>query len=159
MDTNLSSRSELPAGLSTISREIDQKQGGKARQSLVLTSSRSLPVVGDMAQTRPSPFPGKPDVVLVQLDHDAPGAGALGGTATAAQSGANTGIMSNPSLLRSFALRIAAACPTVASVKFNWRWWTEGFSSDGSGNLRKDQCIHPSKRPSGPRWGENFCKY
>ncbi|AFY27488.1 hypothetical protein Cyagr_0289 [Cyanobium gracile PCC 6307] len=68
------------------------------------SSVRKFPFSLGGGRLRPSstvPAQGKSDSFMLQLVDDRPGVGALGGKATRAQSAANTGMMSNPSLLRS----------------------------------------------------------
>jgi len=132
------------ATLREIENEIASSHGGRVMKAFVTSNTKRLPFKVDISTASPSPMPGKPRFAIILLD----------GVYMP-----NTAIMSNKSLLRGLAKTILRSCSDVASVKFNWMWWTEGISLQKNGQLGMDKCVHPSERPSGPRWGENLCKY
>ena len=132
------------AKLRVIENEIASSYGGRVTQAFITSNTKHLPFKVDISMARPSPLPEKPRFAIILLDGDYT---------------RNSKIMSNKSLLRNLAQSILRSCPDVASVKFNWMWWTEGISSHKDGQLLMDKCVHPSERTSGPRWGENLCKY
>lgn len=108
-----------PATLRVIQNEIANSHG-RATRAFITANMKRLPFKVDISTASPSAMPGKPRFAVILLDGDYM---------------PNTEIMSNKSLLRSLAKTILRACSDVASVKFNWMWWTEGISLQKNGQL------------------------
>ncbi len=74
---------------------------------------------------------------------------------TQRQGQAAENIMSSPLLTRSYAKQIIEACEPVASVKFFYWEWYQGWSLHEGSILKEDKCKSPGE--SMFSWGENSC--
>jgi hypothetical protein len=101
-------------------------------------------------RTFESPVNNADEIVVFRLGSD------MGrGSITRAQAQAAENIMNSPQLTRDYADRIIGACDPVASVKFFYWEWFQGWSLHQGNVLKQDQC----KTPDGSNlsWGENLC--
>lgn len=101
-------------------------------------------------QTFESPFNNADEIVVFHLGSDM-GRGSI--TRTQAQAAEN--LMNSPQLTRDYADRIIRACDPVASVKFAYWEWFQGWSLHRGDILKQDKCKHPDG--SNFYWGDNFC--
>ena len=77
------------------------------------------------------------------------------GSISPRQGQAAENIMSSPLLTRSYAKQIIESCEPVASVKFFYWEWYQGWSLHKGGVLKEDKCIMPGEGQMA--WGENPC--
>jgi hypothetical protein len=105
---------------------------------------------GDFMQTYKSPFRNADEIVVFNLASD------MGrGSITRKQGQAAEDIMNSSQLTQKYAQRIISACEPVASVKFFYWEWFQGWSLHRNNELLEDKC----KNPDGSKyyWGENIC--
>ena len=70
------------------------------------------------------------------------------------QDRAGYNIMNSPKLTRTYAQKIISDCEPVASVKFSYWEWTQGWSLNKDNELVEDKC----KNSDGNLyWGQNLC--
>ena len=104
----------------------------------------------DMMQTYQSPFNNADEIVVFYL------ASAMGrGSVTRQQGQAGYNIMNSPQLTRKYAEQIISACDPVASVKFFYWEWYQGWSLRKGNELVEDECKNPDG--SNYYWGQNIC--
>ena len=104
----------------------------------------------DMMQTYQSPFNNADEIVVFYL------ASAMGrGSVTHQQGQAGYNIMNSPQLTRTYAKQIISACEPVASVKFFYWEWYQGWSLRKGNELVEDECKNPDG--SNYYWGQNIC--
>lgn len=104
----------------------------------------------DFMQTYKSPFNNADEIVVFYLASD------MGrGSITRKQGQAAENIMNSSQLTREYAQQIISACEPVASVKFFYWEWYQGWSLNRNNELVEDKC----KNPDGTNyyWGENVC--
>ena len=105
---------------------------------------------GDMMQTYKSPFNNADEIVVFYLGS------AMGrGSVTRQQGQAGYNIMNSPQLTRTYAQQIISACEPVASVKFFYWEWYQGWSLNKDNELVEDKCKNPDG--SNYYWGQNIC--
>lgn len=101
-------------------------------------------------QSYQSPFSNADEIVVFNLASD------MGrGFVSRKQAQAAENIMNSSMLTRDYAQKIIAACEPVASVKFFYWEWYQGWSLQRNNDLVQDKC----KSPDGSSlvWGENIC--
>jgi hypothetical protein len=97
-----------------------------------------------------SPFNNADHIVVISL------ASHMGrGSITQRQGQSAENIMSSPLLTRFYAKQIIDACEPVASVKFFYWEWYQGWSLHEGSILKEDKCKSPGE--SMFLWGENNC--
>jgi hypothetical protein len=102
-----------------------------------------------------SPFTEADRIVVINLASHL----AVGKTApTKIQGLAAENIMASPLLTRTYAKQIIEACKSVASVKFFYWEWFQGWSLHKGKMLKADKCLEqndPKRKEI--FWGENIC--
>lgn len=99
-----------------------------------------------------TPFNNADQIVVFNLASD------MGrGTISRRQGQAAENIMRSSQLTRSYADRIIKACDPVASVKFFYWEWFQGWSLFPRNDLRQDECVVPTGPGTILRWGQNIC--
>lgn len=137
------------AAVSGVSSDIQGRIGA------VITNIKKVSTVewrgdGDFMQTYQSPFNNADEIVIFYLASD------MGrGSITRKQGQAAENIMNSSQLTREYAQQIISACEPVASVKFFYWEWYQGWSLHKNNELVEDKC----KNPDGTNyyWGENVC--
>ena len=105
---------------------------------------------GDFMQTYQSPFNNADEIIVFYLASD------MGrGSITRKQGQAAENIMNSSQLTREYAQQIVSACEPVASVKFFYWEWYQGWSLHRNNELVEDKCKNPDG--SNYYWGENVC--
>ena len=105
---------------------------------------------GDFMQTYRSPFNNADEIVVFNLASD------MGrGSITRKQGQAAENIMNSSQLTREYAQQIISVCKPVASVKFFYWEWYQGWSLYSNNELVEDKCKNPDG--SNYYWGENVC--
>lgn len=100
-------------------------------------------------QTYQSPFNNADEIVVFYLASD------MGrGSVTRKQGQAAENIMNSSQLTREYAQQIISACEPVASVKFFYWEWYQGWSLHGNNELVEDKC---KDTWGNYYWGENPC--
>lgn len=101
-------------------------------------------------QTYQSPFNNADEIIVFYL------ATAMGRQPVSRKQGqAGYNIMNSPKLTRTYAQKIISACEPVASVKFFYWEWYQGWSLNKDNELVEDECKNPDG--SNYYWGQNFC--
>jgi len=101
-------------------------------------------------QTYQSPFNNANEIVIFYLASD------MGrGSITRKQGQAAENIMNSSQLTREYSQQIISACEPVASVKFFYWEWYQGWSLHSNNELVEDKCKNPDG--SSYYWGENVC--
>jgi len=104
----------------------------------------------ELMQTYKSPFNNADEIVVFYLASD------MGrGSITRKQGQAAENIMNSSQLTREYAQQIISACDPVASVKFFYWEWYQGWSLHRNNELVEDKCKNPDG--SNYYWGENVC--
>ena len=97
-----------------------------------------------------SPFNNADEIIVFYL------ASSMGrGSITRRQGQAAENIMHSSKLTREYSQKIIAACEPVASVKFFYWEWYQGWSLNSDNQLVEDKCKNPDG--SNYYWGENMC--
>ncbi len=127
----------------------------QGRIGAVISSTKSISAKewrgdGEFMQTYQSPFNNADEIVVFYLASD------MGrGPATRRQAQAAENIMNSSRLTREYAQQIISACEPVASVKFFYWEWFQGWSLHRNNELIEDKCKNPDG--SNYYWGENVC--
>jgi hypothetical protein len=83
---------------------------------------------------------------------------AVGKTAPTKRQGlAAENIIASPLLTRTYAKQIIEACKSVASVKFHYYEWFQGWSLHKGKMLKEDKCLENTRSRREVSWGENLC--
>jgi len=105
---------------------------------------------GEIMQTYKTPFNNADEIVVFYLASD------MGrGSVNRKQGQAAENIMNSSQLTREYAQQIISACDPVASVKFFYWEWYQGWSLHRNNELVEDKCKNPDG--SNYYWGENVC--
>lgn len=105
---------------------------------------------GEFMKNYQSPFNNADEIIVLHL------ASHMGrGSITRKQGQAAENIMNSSQLTREYAEQITSTCGPVASVKFFYWEWYQGWSLHRNNELVEDKC----KNPDGSKfyWGENVC--
>lgn len=144
-----SARDKCLDSIASVKSDIEERLGG------VVTATKSMSVDdwkgdADFMREIESPFSDANLIVVFGL------ASHMGrGGISLKQGQAAENIMASPLLTRSYAKEIIESCEPVASVKFFYWEWYQGWSLHKGGVLKEDKC----KEPGGSQltWGENPC--
>lgn len=142
-------QSRCSATIEQVKNDIENRLGA------VVTDVSQMDVTAwkdgsETMRTFESPFNNADEIVIFRLGSD------MGrGSITRAQAQAAENIMSSPQLTRDYAARIITACDPVASVKFFYWEWFQGWSLHSGSVLKQDKCKNPDG--SNLSWGENMC--
>jgi hypothetical protein len=136
------------AAIEGVSSDIQERIG--AVTTIKRVSTAEFRGEGEMMQTYRSPFSNADEIVVFYL------ASAMGrGSVTRQQGQAGYNIMNSPKLTKKYAQQIISACEPVASVKFFYWEWYQGWSLDKNNELVADECKNPDG--SNYYWGQNIC--
>ncbi len=135
--------------LTEVSADI-QGRIGAVISSTKIISTQEWRGDGEFMQTYQSPFNNADEIVIFYLASD------MGrGATTRKQAQAAENIMNSSRLTREYAQQIISACEPVASVKFFYWEWFQGWSLHRNNELIEDKCKNPDG--SNYYWGENVC--
>lgn len=137
--------------ISEVIQDVEERIGAVI-SGVKLVSTAEWREEGSFTQSFQSPFNNADVIAIFYLASDM-GRGSSSTTRRQAQAAEN--LMNSSQLTREYAKKIISACEPVASVKFHYWEWFQGWSLHRNNELLEDKCKNPDS--SNYYWGENFC--